>query len=173
MPFSNNIVNNYQLNSGNTPLLYPVRIVCPQGVQTNISFPDQFLGRAINLKITNNDGTNAASYDYNLNSVFANLASGTFATLDNAVVNYLTVIAGADGGTLSQTLTDMGAVTLFSLISGAVDPQTAINTADISTNATAIAGLTTNKGKWSATNVATFKTSVIAGVQAGTIEEVT
>jgi|TARA_R110000824_G_scaffold9302_1_gene41674 hypothetical protein len=78
-----------------------------------------------------------------------------------------------DGGTLSQALTDMGAVTLFSLISGAVDPQTAINTADISTNATAIAGLTTNKGKWSATNVATFKTSVIAGVQAGTIEEVT
>ena len=41
------------------------------------------------------------------------------------------------------------------------------------TNATAIAGLTANKGKWSATNVATFKTSVIAGVQAGTIEEVT
>jgi len=113
-----------------------------------------------------------------------------------------------DGGTLSQALTDMGAVTLFSLISGAVDPQTAINTADISTNTgnittnagniatntgnittnagniatntadiatnvTAIAGLTANKGKWSATNVATFKVSVIAGVQAGTIEEVT
>ena len=102
MPFSNNIVNNYQLNSGNTPLLYPVRIVCPQGVQTNISFPDQFLGRAINLKITNNDGTNAATYDYNLNSVFANLASGTFATVDNAVINYLTVIAGAAGTVLVE-----------------------------------------------------------------------
>ena len=67
MPFSNNIVNNYQLNSGNTPLLYPVRVLCPANVTTNISFPDQFLGRCINLKITNNDGTNAASYDYNLN----------------------------------------------------------------------------------------------------------
>mgnify|MGYP003674373276 FL=1 len=92
-----------------------------------------------------------------------------------------------DGGTLSQALTDMGAVTLFSLISGAVDPQTAINTgniatntgniatntADIATNVSAIAGLTSNEGKWSATNVATFKVSVIAGVQAGTIEEVT
>jgi hypothetical protein len=71
-----------------------------------------------------------------------------------------------DGGQLSQTLTDMNGVTLYSLITGAVDPQTAINTADI-------VGLTANEGKWSATNVATFKTSVIAGVQAGTIEEVT
>lgn len=71
-----------------------------------------------------------------------------------------------DGGQLSQVLTDMNGVTLYSLITGAVDPQTAINTS-------AIAGLTSNEGKWSATNVATFKTSVIAGVQAGTIEEVT
>lgn len=71
-----------------------------------------------------------------------------------------------DGGQLSQLLTDMNGVTLYSLITGAVDPQTAINTADI-------VGLTANEGKWSATNVATFKTSVIAGVQAGTIEEVT
>lgn len=92
-----------------------------------------------------------------------------------------------DGGTLSQTLTDMGAVTLFSLISGSIDPQTAINTgniatntgniatntADIATNVTAIAGLTSNKGKLSATNVNTFKTSIIAGVQAGEVEEVT
>ena len=75
----------------------------------------------------------------------------------------------------NQTLANdgMGAVTLYSLITGAVDPQTAINTADIATNVTAIAGLTANKGKWSATNIATFKNSVIAGVQAGTIEEVT
>ena len=83
MPFSNNIV-------------------CPQGVQTNISFPDQFLGRAINLKITNNDGTNAASYDYNLNSTFANLPASNFSTVDNAVVNYLTVIAGAAGTVLVE-----------------------------------------------------------------------
>jgi hypothetical protein len=71
-----------------------------------------------------------------------------------------------DGGTLSQALTDMNGVTLYSLITGAVDPQTAINTADI-------VGLAANEGKWSPTNVATFKVSVIAGVQAGTIEEVT
>ena len=107
MPFSypvnsNNIVNNFTLNSGNVPLLYPIRVLCPQAVQTNISFPDQFLGRCINLKITNNDGTNAASYDYNLNGLFANLPSSTFATVDNAVINYLTVIAGAAGSTLVE-----------------------------------------------------------------------
>ena len=102
MPFSNNIVNNYQLNSGNVPLLYPVRIICPQGVQTNISFPDQYLGRAINLKITNNDGTNSSSYDYNLNGVFANLPASNFSTISNTVVNYLTVIAGAADSVLVE-----------------------------------------------------------------------
>jgi len=100
--FFNRFVNNYQLNSGNTPLLYPVRVVCPAGVTTGISFPDQFLGRAISLKITNNDGANAATYDYNLNSTFANLAASTFSTIDNTVVNYLTVVAGAAGTTLVE-----------------------------------------------------------------------
>jgi hypothetical protein len=102
MPFSNNIVNNYQLNSGNTPLLYPVRVICPAGVTTGISFPDQFLGRAISLKISNNDSANAASYDYNLNAQFQNLAASNFSTVDNTVVNYLTVIAGAAGTVLVE-----------------------------------------------------------------------
>ena len=77
-----------------------------------------------------------------------------------------------DGGALSQTLTFMGGVTLYSLITAA-DPQTAINTAAIGTNTTNIAALTANIGKWSATNTATFRNSVIAGVPVGTIEEVT
>ena len=102
MPFSNNIVNNYQLNSGNTPLLYPVRVICAAGATTAISFPDQFLGRAISLKITNNDSANAASYDYNLNGQFQNLPASNFSTVDNTVVNYLTVIAGAAGTTLVE-----------------------------------------------------------------------
>ena len=60
-----------------------------------------------------------------------------------------------DGGTLSQALTDMGAVTLFSLISGAVDPQTAINTGNIATNTGNIA---TNTGNIS-TNTANISTN--------------
>jgi hypothetical protein len=51
------------------------------------------------------------------------------------------------GGALSTTLTLMGPDVLYTL-------------------------LTANTGKWSATNTATFRTSVLAGVQSGTIEEV-
>ena len=77
------------------------------------------------------------------------------------------------GGALSTTLTLMGPDVLYTLITGATDPQTAINTAAIGTNTTNIAALTANIGKWSATNTATFRTSVITGIQSGTIEEVT
>jgi hypothetical protein len=100
--FSKPSVNNFQVNSGNTPLLYPIRVVCAAGVTTGISFPDQFLGRAISLKISNNDSANASSYDYNLNGTFQNLAASNFATVDNTIVNYLTVIAGAAGTTLVE-----------------------------------------------------------------------
>mgnify|MGYP003151270750 FL=1 len=105
MPFSNNIVNNYQLNSGNTPLLYPVRIIVPAApLLTNfgISFPDQFLGRAISLKITNNDSANVCFYDYNLNGQFQSLAASSFDTIDNTVVNYLTIQSGVAGTTLIE-----------------------------------------------------------------------
>jgi hypothetical protein len=99
-------------------------------------------------------------------------------THNNALAN--------DGGALSQTLTFMGGVTLYSLITGATDPQTAINTTAIAnnagliatnttaiaTNAAAIAANTADLGKWSATNAATFRTSVITGIQSGTIEEI-
>jgi len=70
-----------------------------------------------------------------------------------------------EGGALSQTATLMGANVLYTLITD--------NTAQVNTNTTNIAALTANIGKWSATNTATFRNSVIAGVQAGTIEEVT
>jgi hypothetical protein len=99
MPFS---FSGKQLSVSELPLLYPIRVLCPANVQTDISFPDQFLGRAINLKITNNDGTNAATYDYNLNKLFANLPASSFSTVDNAVVNYLTIIAGAAGSVLVE-----------------------------------------------------------------------
>ncbi len=100
--FSKPSINNFQINSGNVPLLYPVRVICPAGVTTGISFPDQFLGRAISLKISNNDSANATSYDYNLNGQFQNLAASNFATIDNTIVNYLTITAGAAGTTLVE-----------------------------------------------------------------------
>ena len=103
MPFSNfSLTSATQPTVSNVPLLYPIRIVCPAGATTNISFPDQFLGRAIALKITNNDAANAATYDYNLNRIFSNLAASAFDTLDGTVVNYMTVITGAGGTVLVE-----------------------------------------------------------------------
>mgnify|MGYP001160565811 CR=1 FL=1 len=99
MPFS---FKQSQPTISDVPLLYPIRVVCPAAATTNISFPDQFLGRAIAIKITNNDGANAASYDYNLNKVFANLAASSFDTVDSAVVNYMTIITGAGGTVLVE-----------------------------------------------------------------------
>ena len=98
MPFSNSIVNNFAINSGNTPLLYPVRIIVPAApLLTNfgISFPDQFL-------ITNNDSANACFYDYNLNGQFQSLAASSFDTIDNTIVNYLTIQSGVAGTTLIE-----------------------------------------------------------------------
>ena len=83
----------------------------------------------------------------------------------SAIGNHVHDNNPGEGGALSTTLTLMGPDILYTLINNNT-AQVAINTADI-------VGLTGNEGKWSATNVATFKTSVIAGVQAGTIEEVT
>ncbi len=98
-----------------------------------------------------------------------------------------------DGGQLSQTLTDMNGVTLYSLITGAVDPQTAINTAaiatntgniatnagDIATNVAAIAANgvliaanTADLGKWNTNNTNVFKTSVLAGAPVGDIDTI-
>lgn len=99
MPFSSTQI---QPTVSNVPLLYPIRVICPAGVTTSISFPDQFLGRAISLKISNNDSANAASYDYNLNNQFQNLAASNFSTVDGAVVNYLRIIAGAAGTVLVE-----------------------------------------------------------------------
>ena len=83
----------------------------------------------------------------------------------SAIGNHVHDNNPGEGGALSKTLTLMGPDILFTLITD--------NSAQVATNATAIAGLTANKGKWSSTNIATFRTSVIAGAQAGTIEEVT
>ena len=60
MPF------NYTVS--NLPLLVPIRVILPAATANQIiSFPDRFLGRAVSLKITNNDAANALTYSYNQN----------------------------------------------------------------------------------------------------------
>jgi|TARA_R110000824_G_C14752853_1_gene628856 hypothetical protein len=87
----------------NLPLLVPVRVILPAATANQIiSFPDRFLGRAVSLKITNNDAANAATYSYNQNSQFANLPANAFDTLDGTIVNFLEVNTGAAGTVLVE-----------------------------------------------------------------------
>ena len=95
MPF------NYTVS--NLPLLVPIRVILPANTQNQIiSFPDRFLGRAVSLKITNNDAANALTYAYNQNAQFSNLAASSFDTLDGTIVNFLEVNTGAAGTCLVE-----------------------------------------------------------------------
>jgi hypothetical protein len=87
----------------NLPLLVPVSVILPAATANQIiSFPDRFLGRAVSVKITNNDAANPATYAYNQNANFANLAASSFATLDGTIINFLTVNTGAAGTVLVE-----------------------------------------------------------------------
>jgi hypothetical protein len=87
----------------NLPLLVPVSVILPISANPQIiSFPDRFLGRAVSVKITNNDAANAATYSYNQNANFANLAPSAFSTLDGTIINFLTVNTGAAGTVLVE-----------------------------------------------------------------------
>ena len=95
MPF------NYTVS--NLPLLVPIRVILPANTPNQIiSFPDRFLGRAVSLKITNNDAANALTYAYNQNAQFSNLAASSFDTLDGTIVNFLEVNTGAAGTCLVE-----------------------------------------------------------------------
>ena len=56
----------------NLPLIFPIRQILTTttvgGNTITVSFPDQYLGIAVAVKITNNSGANAATYSYNLNT---------------------------------------------------------------------------------------------------------
>jgi hypothetical protein len=87
----------------NLPLLVPVRVILPAATANQIiSFPDRFLGRAVSVKITNNDGANVATYAYNQNAQFSTLNASSFDTLDGTIINYLTVNTGAAGTVLVE-----------------------------------------------------------------------
>lgn len=92
-----------KFNVSNIPLLFPIRVVVPAGATRIISFPQEFLGRAVAILIQNNDAANAASYQYGGDALpFQNLAASTFRTIDNALVERLAIVAGAAGTVLVE-----------------------------------------------------------------------
>tara|TARA_B100001123_G_C15305672_1_gene1022608 strand:- start:764 stop:1105 length:342 start_codon:yes stop_codon:yes gene_type:complete len=85
------------------PLLFPIRAVVPAGTTRVISFPDEFLAIAVNLKITNNDAANAATYRYGGDALdTSNLPASNFDTISNTQVKLLSVTAGAAGTVLVE-----------------------------------------------------------------------
>lgn len=92
-----------KFNISNLPLLFPIRVIIPAGVTQVISFPDQFLGRAVSLLIQNNDAANNASYQYGGDALeFQNLAASTFRTIDGTLIDRLAIISGAAGTVLVE-----------------------------------------------------------------------
>lgn len=90
-------------NISNLPLLFPIRVIVPAGATRVISFPDEFLGRAVAILIQNNDAANNASYQYGGNALeFQNLAASAFRTIDGTLIDRLAVIAGAGGTVLVE-----------------------------------------------------------------------
>jgi len=95
MPF------NYTVS--NLPLLFPVTVVIPAATTQTISFPDNFQGRAVAVKLSNNDGANNATYFWNLNAGQVNiLRSSAFDTIDGTSVDYLSITTGAAGNVVVQ-----------------------------------------------------------------------
>jgi hypothetical protein len=93
----------FKYNVSNLPLLSPVTVVVPAATTQTISYPDRTAGRAVALKLSNNDGANNASYFWNLNSGQVNiLRSSSFDTIDGTSVDYLTVTTGAAGNVVVQ-----------------------------------------------------------------------
>ena len=90
-------------NISNLPLLFPIRVVVPAGATRIISFPDEFLGRAVALLVQNNDAANAAQYQYGGDALdFQNLAASSFRSIDGTIIDRLAIIAGAGGTVLVE-----------------------------------------------------------------------
>ena len=80
------------------PLLAPITVIVPLGTTRTISFPDEFLGEAVSIIVTNLDAANNASYRINGQSQpTLTLLSGAFRAIDDTKIKLLTITAGAAG----------------------------------------------------------------------------
>jgi len=78
-------------------LLIVKRIVVA-GATVTISFPDEFFGEAIDMRITNLDAANVASYQMDGDSQpIIILAANSFVTFGSTRIRLLRIVAGAAG----------------------------------------------------------------------------
>ncbi len=80
------------------PVLSPVMVIVPLGTTRVISFPNEFLGKAVSILITNLDAANIAFYQINGQSMpILTLSTGAFRTIDNTNISTLSITSGAAG----------------------------------------------------------------------------
>jgi hypothetical protein len=80
------------------PLLAPVMVSIPAGTTRVISFPNEFLGQAISILISNLDAANVASYQIGGQSQpILLLSSGAFRSIDDTLIRVISITAGAAG----------------------------------------------------------------------------
>jgi len=82
-----------------------VKVIVAAGATRTISFPDEFFGEAIDLRLSNLDGAATASYQMNGESQpTVVLGAGNFVTFGSTRIRLLTLIA-APGGALQAEAT--------------------------------------------------------------------
>lgn len=82
----------------NVPLLKPITHLVSAGATETISFPDQYLGIAVSVKIKNRDSTNTCSYQINGTSSEINvLGTSSNDVIDDTEIKLLRITAGASG----------------------------------------------------------------------------
>jgi hypothetical protein len=84
--------------ANNKPLLAPVMVIIPAGTTRVISFPNEFLGEAISILISNLDAANIATYQIGGQSApILTLSTGAFRSIDDTRIRLISVTAGAAG----------------------------------------------------------------------------
>jgi len=89
---------NLGLKSSEVPVLEPVSFIVPTGTTVTRSFPDEFFGLCIAIRITNLDGANVATYQINGESrPTLTLQAGGNRSINDTVIQLITIVAGAAG----------------------------------------------------------------------------
>ena len=80
------------------PILSPVMVIVPQGTTKIISFPNEYLGRAVSILISNLDASNVSTYQIGGSSMpILSLSSGAFRSIDDTNISLIKIVAGSAG----------------------------------------------------------------------------
>lgn len=91
------------ITSSEVPILFPIRVTIPANTTRVISFPDEFLGIAVNINVQNQDAANAATFRYGGEALPSmNIPASAFRTVTDTRVKLLQVVTGAAGACIVE-----------------------------------------------------------------------